>query len=242
MIATQAVQPAVPEPTQPGLAAPTMPAGDPTPAPATTTAPAAGSPAAEQPATLPADLNQITWHGLRFRYDPQQYVFAQDRLHELPPDQLQPHESARLMQIPNQCRHDFPGSDCFPSEVRLALYPGAGLEPRAWVAATFTTPYRWPTAELIVDTVVAGRAALAWAGDGIRASETTYVVPLGNDMLVVDGDLQAIHDLGFEVPGSTGITTGSFAMTTPQRTWELWTAAEAGNGLPSVQVYTKAHS
>ncbi len=103
-----------------------------------------------------------------------------------------------------------------------------GLEPRAWVAATFTTPYRWPTDDLIIDTVVAGRAALAWQGDGIRASETAYVVPLGRDMLVVDGDLQAIHDLGFVEHGLDGIVAGSFAMTAPRHSWELWTAAEAG--------------
>ncbi len=128
MVPTQAGQTVVPEPAQPGLTASAMPATDPTTVPATTAVPATSSPVptAEQTATLPGNLNQITWHSLRFRYDPQQYVFAQDRLHELPPGEFQPHEAARLMQIPNRCLHDFPGSDCFPSEVRLKCAPVSG--------------------------------------------------------------------------------------------------------------------
>jgi hypothetical protein len=220
-------------PTEPAAASPppappenaptaTLPAPEPTGAPTLEPIAAPGSP--QPPLDLPPGVQQATWNTLRFRYNAQDFALIHFMRYQ---QDTAEQRRALLVHTPDLCLASDVGSDCANPTIGFALYPSEGLDLVAWLNGRDPGSFWWPGPDVAVSTVVGGRPALAWAGDGVRQSETTYALALGDDILIVGGSLDEafLNSLQFIAPGA-GLLVGDSAMTS--QSTNLWTAAAAG--------------
>lgn len=186
---------------------------------------AAPAPTPPPPAVVPAQSREVVWNRLRFSYDPARYEFL-----ELRSIDWGAWAAALIRETPDPCLQAYPGSDCAPDYVRLNLYDNEGLDLWSWLEQRSPDQFWWPGEALTFDTVVAGRPAVAWSGDGIHTDEMTYVVPLGMDILVINGDREQRFLSGVQFdPGRDRVpAVGQLMMTWPMRDHELWTAPAGG--------------
>jgi hypothetical protein len=112
----------------------------------------------------------------------------------------------------------------------LRLYSRDGRDFWTWLAQQQMVFSYSPQGDF-VDLVLAGHPAVAWSGDGIFfGSRNLYAVPIGEDVLIVGGvGLEwFVNGLQLEHPGAATLAPGQIAMTTPGRTWDLWSEPVGG--------------
>jgi hypothetical protein len=203
--------------------------GTPQPTLAPTSAPTAAptdQPTASPPAPAAARA-EVSWHGIRFQYDPQRFRFA-----ETAPGDSQARAAADLIETPNPCANEI-GTDCAPGDVRLRLYSRDGRDFWAWLAQQQVMSSYSPQGDF-VDLVLAGRPAVAWPGDGIFfGSYNVYAVPVDGDVLLISGvGLEwFMSGLQLEQPTTDALIVGQIAMIKPGRAQDLWSAATGGTRL-----------
>jgi hypothetical protein len=186
---------------------------------------------------------ELAWHGLRLRYDPQQYVFAiTPREYLRIAHDRSALDTAHLVQVPDRCSEMPLGADCFPSEVRLAVFANDGLDVPRWLEQVDPGVFWWPGAAQTRSVLLGGREALAWAGDGVRANETTYALAIGAKIVLVAGELsQPLLD-GISIADTPPqLTPGQLVATTSDHAWELWTDPVGGERITErPRLYTGA--
>jgi hypothetical protein len=177
-----------------------------------------------EPQAPAATRKEVVWNGLRFQYDPQRFRFAETALND-----GQAYAAVSLIETPNPCLNQI-GTDCTPGDVQLRLYSRDGLDFWAWLAQQQIMTSYSPQGDF-VDLVIAGRPAVAWPGDGIFfGSYGVYAVSIGEDVLLINGvDLEwFLNGLQLEHPTAEILVVGQIAMTTPDRSWDLWSDAVGG--------------
>jgi hypothetical protein len=181
--------------------------------------PAGVGAAPAQQIPLPPGWKQLTWEGVIVSYDPRRYVFNAAK-----PDDPLARAMATLVESPNPCPPG--GADCSPGFARLQLFPGKGMDVRGWVARN-----RPEMREGVTDLIVADRQAVEWNEEaGVSGFQAEYVVPVGTEMLVIEGSLSRdlVGRLQFSRPAPAGLAVGQTASTTPARAWDLWTKSVGG--------------
>lgn len=175
--------------------------------------------AAAQDAPLPPGWKQVVWEGTTISYDPRRFVFTPGR-----PDDLRARTKAVVSETPNPCPTR--DANCSPSSARFQLFPGSGMDVRSWVARNLAS-----LANRFTDTIIADRQAVEYVENaGAAVARVTYVVPVGAEMLVVDGTLsrEIVPRLQFSRAVSSMLNVGQPAITSPGRTWDLWTEPVGG--------------
>lgn len=177
---------------------------------------------------LPAGMQQVTWNTVRFRYVAEHFAFMESSPYpRLVRADLPARATAWLVHTPDVCLNVYVGSDCLNEEISFALYPSEGLDLATWLDRTDPSMTWWRNRLFETNTVVAGQPALAWAGDGVAAAQTSYAVYLGDEILIINGvlDESFIANLQLVTPG-TGLAVGDTVMTTQSTV--LWTVPTGG--------------
>lgn len=172
-----------------------------------------------QQVPLPPGWKQFTWEGVIAAYDPRAFVFASGK-----PDDLRARAQATVTESPNPCVART--ASCSPASARFRLFPSSGMDVRSWVTRNFAS-----LANRYTDTIIADRQAVEHVENASSASaHVTFVVPVGTEMLVVDGSLSRdfVPRMQFARPLSTVLAVGQPAITTSGRAWDLWTDAAGG--------------
>jgi Bacterial SH3 domain len=183
------------------------------------------APAQAEQASPPVGSKEVVWHGVRFRDDPQRFHFS-----ETAPHDAQERAAASLIETPDPCLQFPNGADCFPNDVWLGLYSRDGLDFWAWLRQQKIVGASAPEGDF-VDTMIGGRPAVAWPGDGIFAGDYLwYAVPLGEDVLLISGVglVRFAPTIQFEHPGTAPLAAGYLLMTVPGRVWDLWSEPLGG--------------
>lgn len=173
-----------------------------------------------QQAPLPPGWKQVTWEGVIVAYDPRSFMFVPGK-----PDDVRARAQATIRESPNPCAGR--PAKCSPASARFQLFPSSGMDVRAWVARNLAS-----LANRYTDTIIADRQAVEYIENGSSTSaRVTYVVPVGTEMLVVDGALS--RDLAprmqFSRSAPATLAVGQPAITSPGRAWDLWTDAAGGS-------------
>src|SRR5262245_12711477 len=177
-----------------------------------------------EPQTPTSARGEVIWHGVRFQYDPQRFRFV-----ETARGDSQAHAAADLVETPNPCQ-DSIGTDCTPGDVALRLYSRDGQDFWTWLAQQQIS-WSYSPQGYFVDLVLAGSPAAAWSGDGIFfGSHIGYALPIGEDVLMITGvGLDwFVSGLQLEHPPARTLAAGQIAVTTPGRTWDLWSETAGG--------------
>ena len=186
-----------------------------------------------QPAPLPPGWKQVTWEGADIAaYDPRSYVFVPGK-----PDDVRARAQATISESPNSCAAR--PANCSPASARFQLYPSSGMDVRGWVARNFAS-----LANRYTDTIIADRQAVEYIENGSSASaRVTYVVPVGTEMLVVDGALSRdiAPRMQFSRPAPTTLAVGQPAITSPGRAWICGRMLQAGAVCLNGRVFTAVH-
>lgn len=175
--------------------------------------------AAGQQAPLPPGWKQVTWEGVITSFDPRSYIFAPSK-----PDDPRARTQATVTASPHPCTAR--AANCSPVAARFQLFPSSGMDVRAWVARNYAS-----LANRYTDIIIADRQAVEYIENAsIASARVTFVVPVGTEMLVVDGPLsrELAPHLQFSRSASTTLAVGQPAITSPGRTWDLWTDVAGG--------------
>ncbi len=181
--------------------------------------PAGVGAAPAQQIPLPPGWKQLTWEGVIISYDPARYVFNAAK-----PDDGRARTMATLVESPNPCPPR--GAGCSFGLARLQLFPGKGMDVWGWVKSN-----RPAMLEGATDLIIADRQAVEWVeGAESSGSQASYVVPVGKEMLVLEGSLsrELVGRIQFGRPAPAVLAVGQAASTTPARAWDLWTKPVGG--------------
>lgn len=194
-------------------------------APTQTSAPTTAPPAATMASTTAqSNMVAVAWHGVQFSYDRRMYQFS-----ERDAAFWSAQAAAVVWETPDPCVGAHGGSECSGDHLFLMQYPSNGQDVWTWLIQEQTSRW-WPGEEWAFDTVLGYRPAVAWYGDGVRAGEITYVVPIGDTMLMLGGRPESWFSGGlqFERAYQTRLEVGHFVMTQPEQDRELWTTPTGG--------------
>ncbi len=185
------------------------------------TAPVANPTAApsSSPAALPPGMQQVTWNGVRFRYEAKSYSFSETAPHnQRVREDLAAQAMAGLSHTPDGCVGEYIHPACLNEMLSFSIYPSEGLDLATWLERTDPAMFSWHGATPSFSENIGEKPTVGWTTD---AGQSLYAIDLGEQILIMHG-IQSewyISSLQFVTPGAALAVGESVMATQPTNLW-----------------------